>query len=82
MNVEPAVDTVEVFMERRSELLPRLARIAEVIAASTGATVGPATRSALAAACDGSTRHTTLRLSTQSDEVVVECAHPSLISTL
>lgn len=83
MGMEPAVNTVvEVFMDRRSEYLPRLMRIAQVMAECAGVGVSPGTQSALIDACNGpdshASHHTTVRFTLQLDEVVADCGALSL----
>lgn len=78
--MEPAVNiVVEVFMERRSEYLPRLRRIAEVIAECASASLSHTTPIILGEACDNSnpldSNHATIRFRLQSGEVSAEIAH-------
>lgn len=73
--MKPAVDTVvEVFIERRMEYLPRLQRIAETIANSTGTEVSSATTETLLNACDCSraSGKALVRFAVESDEVTAE----------
>ena len=82
MSMEPAVNrVVEVFMERRLEHLPRLRRIAEVIAECAGAGLSHTTPSILGDACNNSnplgSEQAIVRFSLQSGEVSAEIADRS-----
>jgi hypothetical protein len=83
MSAEPAVNTVvEVFMDRRSEYLPRLARIAEIMADCARTSVSDATSQALTVVCDSldsASSKVSVRFSLHNSELDAEvsCLSPA-----
>ena len=77
MSIEPAINSVvEVFMDRRQEYLPRLQRIAEILAECAGATIGKSAVCAFEGACQGSKTNpgrAEVRFSVGAGEVSAEC---------
>lgn len=80
MSMEPAVDTVvEVFMERRSEYLPRLRRIAAVMAGCACSSVSENANSVLVEACDasvGGSERAQIRIILHEGELKAEITRP------
>lgn len=71
---------VEVFMEPCAKYLPRLQRIAAIVAESAGVGLGHSTAAALCEACDstrGGSRSAAVRFGILHDELKVDVIYPS-----